>query len=104
MLDRARRESLVRELTVLDSQRRGIVAVLKRMEGRRVNKGSVTDRALAYLNRFGSAASTKELVDFILTARPELNRAAIMTALYRAARLQQIVRKGRSWVLPEAGA
>ena len=104
MLQSARREALARELKVLDSQRRGIVAALKRLEGRRVNTGSVTDRALAYLRRFGSAATTKELADFILSARPELNRTAIMIALYRCARLHQIVRKGRGWVLPESGA
>ena len=99
-----RRQSLARELKVLDSQRRGIVAELKRLSGRRVNTGSVTDRALAYLRRFGSAATTKELVDFILGARPELDRTACMIALYRAARLNQIMRKGKGWVLPDADA
>ena len=102
MLHTARRESLTRELQVLDAQRFGIVAELKRLAGRRVNKGSVTARAIAYLRSFGSAATTKELVDFILSERPRMSRRTCMASLYRAAQWKQIMRQGKGWVLPES--
>ena len=102
MLNTGRRESLTRELQVLDAQRRGIVAELKRLAGRRVHKGSVTARAIAYLRSFGSAATTKELVDFIVAERPMMTRRTCMASLYRAAHWNQIVRQGKGWVLPES--
>ena len=57
-LGTARIETLTRELVVLDAQRRGIVAELKRLVGRRVNAGSVTGRVLGYLRRVGGPATT----------------------------------------------
>ena len=103
MLNTARIETLTRELQVLDAQRRGLVAELKQLEGRRINRGSVTARALAYLRRFDGPASSKEIVDFIIAECPQLNRRACLMALYRAARCNQIVRQGRNWVLPAGG-
>ena len=94
-------ETLTRELEVLDAQRRGLVAELGRLAGHRVNKGSVTALALAYLRRFGGPATTSEILDLILRQRPGLNRAGCGVALYRAARRNQIVRRDRGWVLPE---
>ena len=99
--DAGRTETLKHELQVLDSQRRGIVAELRRLADRRVNAGSVTDRVIAYLQRFGGPASTKVLLDFIVSERPGLNRRACAVTLYRAERRSQIVRQGRGWVLPE---
>ena len=57
-LDTVRIETLTRELTVLDAQRRGLVTELKRLAGRRVNAGSVTSRVLGYLRRVGGPATT----------------------------------------------
>ena len=104
VLDAARTQTLTRELEVLDAQRRGIVAALRQLAGRRVNRGSVTSRALAYLRRFGGPATTKEILDFIIAERPRLNRRACAISLYRAARKNQIVREGPGWMLPESGA
>ena len=95
-LDTARISTLTRELTVLDAQRRGLVAELRRLAGRRVNAGSVTDRVLGYLRRVGGPATTTELLDFIVSERPRLNRRACAVSLYLAAR------RGRGWVLPES--
>ena len=103
-LGTARIESLTRELVVLDAQRRGIVAELKRLVGRRVNAGSVTGRVIAYLERFGGPATTTEILDFIIAERPRLKRRACSATLYRAARRRQIVRQGPGWVLPDAAA
>ena len=83
MLNTARIETLTRELQVLDAQRRGLVAELKRLDGRRVNAGSVTGRVLAYLRRFDGPASTTELLDFIVSERPRLNRRACAVSLSR---------------------
>ena len=101
-MDMARIETLTRELDVLDAQRRGLVAELRRLAGRRVNAGSVTGRVLAYLQRFGGPATTTEILDFIISERPRLNRRACAVTLYRAARRKQIVREGPGWVLPES--
>ena len=83
MLNTARIETLTRELQVLDAQRRGLVAELKRLDGRRVNAGSVTGRVLAYLRRFDGPAITTELLDFIVSERPRLNRRACAVSLSR---------------------
>ena len=83
MLNTARIETLTRELQVLDAQRRGLVAELKQLEGRRINRGSVTARAIAYLRRFGGSAITTELLDFIVSERPRLNRRACAVSLSR---------------------
>ena len=96
------RETLTRELEVLDAQRRGLVDELRQLAGYRVNRGSVISRALAYLRRFGGPATTTEILDFIIAERPRLNRRACAITLYRAARHDQIVREGPGWVLPES--
>ena len=102
VLDADRTQTLTRELEVLDAQRRGIVDELRLLAGHRVNRGSVTARAIAYLRRFGGPATTTEILDFIIAERPRLNRRACAITLYRAARRSQIVRRGRGWVLPES--
>ena len=96
-------EARTHELSVLDSQRRGLVAELARLAGHRVNKGSVTDLVIGYLRRFRSPATTREILDFIMRHRPWMNRDGLGVALYRAGRRNQIVRKDRGWVLPEDG-
>ena len=87
---------------MLDAQRRGLVAELRRLAGHRANAGSVINRVLGYLRRVSGPATTTELLDYILSERPGLNRTACATSLYRAARRSQIVRQGRGWVLPES--
>ena len=101
-LDTDRIETLTRELRVLDAQRLGLVAALKRLSGHRVVAGSVTSLVLTYLRHCGGPASTATILDFIASERPELNRRACTVTLYRAARRSQIVRRGRGWVLPES--
>ena len=101
-LDTGRIEILTHELEVLDTQRRGLVAELRRLSGRRVNAGSVITRVLGYLRRVSGPASTTELLDYILMERPGLNRRACAVSLYRAGRRSQIVRQGRGWILPES--
>ena len=103
-LNRGRIETLTGELEVLDAQRRGLVAELKRLQGPRVNAGSVISRVLVYLRQFRDRpATTTELLDYVMAKRPQLNRRAGAIALYRAARIGHIVRQGRGWVLPEEG-
>ena len=104
VFDADRTETLTRELEVLDAQRRGIVDELRQLAGHRVNRGSVTARAIAYLRRFAGPATTTEILDFIIAERPQLNRRACAVTLYRAERRKQIVREGPGWVLPEAAA
>ena len=98
----ARLDTLTRELAVLDAQRRGLVAEIKALTGPRVNAGSVINRVIGYLRRVSGPATTTELLDYILSVRPRLNRRACAITLYRAARRSQIVRRGRGWVLPES--
>ena len=94
-------EILTHELEVLDAQRRGLVAELRRLGGPRVNAGSVIARVLGYLHLVSGPASTTELLDYILMERPGLNRRACAITLYRAGKRNQIVRQGGGWVLPE---
>ena len=97
-------DTLTRELAVLDAQRRGLVAELRRLTGPRINAGSVISRVLGYLRcisrRASGPATTTELLDYILSVRPQLKRKATAIALYRAARRRLIVRQGEGWVLP----
>ena len=65
VLDADRTQTLTRELAVLDAQRRGLVAELRRLAGHRVNKGSVTALALGYLRRFGGPIPTREILDYL---------------------------------------
>ena len=104
VVDAERTQILTDELSVLDSQRRAIVAELKHLAGHRVNRGSVIARAIVYLRRFGGPATTTEIVDFIIAERPRLNRRACALSLYRAERWNHLVRRGRGWVLPEGDA
>ena len=59
----ARLDTLTRELAVLDAQRRGLVAEIKALTGPRVNAGSVINRVIGYLRRFGGPATTTEILD-----------------------------------------
>ena len=96
-------QTLTSELAVLDSQRRGLVIELKRLQGPRVNPGSVISRVIVYLRHFDTRPiTTTELLAYVLAKRPQLNRRACAISLYRAARRGQIVRQGRGWVLPES--
>ena len=101
-LNEARIGTLTGELAVLDAQRRGLVAELKRLAGPRVNAGSVMSRVLVYLRRFTDRpATTTELLDYVRTKRPQLNRRSGAMMLYRAARRGLIVRQAKGWVLPQ---
>ena len=105
-LNADRIHTLTGELTVLDHQRRALVAELKRLSGPIVRAGSVISRVLVYLRHFADRpASTAELLTYVLAKRPRLSRRACSVQLYRAARIGLIVRQGKGWVLPEdAGA
>ena len=100
----ARIETLTRELRVLDAQRLGLVAELKRLRGHRVVAGSVTCLILTCLRHSSRPLSTSTVLDFIVSKRAELNRRSCMVTIYRAAAQNQIVRHGSGWMLPEAGA
>ena len=104
-LNAGRIEILTGELAVLDHQRRGLVAELKRLAGPKVKPGGVLSRVIVYLRHFSDRpATTTELLDYVLSKRPKLQRHACSIQLYRAARRGIIVRQGKGWVLPEGAA